>query len=146
MIKGMCLCGQVAFEIDPSEIALFNNCYCKKCQQHSGTGFVSQLQVKKNGFHWLHGEDQIKSYESSPGVYRAFCTKCGSRLPMSKQDNFVPVPAGLLLEDPGCSPAVNMHLASKSAWALVDDSIHCLNDQGSKEFWTSFMESKQGDA
>jgi hypothetical protein len=146
MIEGRCICGQVAFEIDPSEISLFNNCYCKKCQQYSGTGFVSQLQVRKSGFSWLHGEALITHFESSPGVFRAFCSRCGSRLPMSKQESFVPVPAGLLVQDPGCSAEVNMHLSSKANWALVDNSIHCLNDQGSSEFWSSFMESKQSDA
>ena len=85
----------------------------------------------------------IMRYESSPGVYRAFCGTCGSRLPMSGAE-IVPVPAGLLNTDLGMTPEVNMHLASKSEWAIVDDSIHCLQDQGSEEFWASFMEAKSG--
>ena len=142
MIKGQCLCAGVRFEINPEKIALFNNCYCKKCQQYSGAGFVSQVQLWKDGFAWLHGEDKITHYESSPGVLRAFCSQCGSPLPMSKQDHLVPVPAGLLSESPNCAPEINLHLASKAAWAMVDESIECLQEQGSTEFWETYMASK----
>ena len=95
MVKGQCLCGEVAFELDAARIVLFNNCYCKKCQRDSGTGFVSQLQVPRENFRWLQGENTIRLFESSPGVKRAFCEVCGSRLPMNEVDgNIVPVPAG----------------------------------------------------
>jgi hypothetical protein len=59
---------------------------------------------------------------------------------------FIPVPVGLLDEDPGVDPEVNMHLEAKAGWALVDEGIDCLEDQGSPEFWESFMKRKQSDA
>ena len=147
MVKGQCLCGEVAFELDAARIVLFNNCYCKKCQRDSGTGFVSQLQVPRENFRWLQGENTIRLFESSPGVKRAFCGVCGSRLPMTEVDgDIVPVPAGLLDGDPGLEPEVNMHLNDRAQWALVDEGIHCLADQGTPEFWAGFAEAKQSDA
>lgn len=147
MIKGRCLCEDVVFEIDPEGIVLFNNCYCKKCQRNSGVGFVSQLQVVRSHFRWLSGEGNMQLFESSPGVHRAFCGKCGSRIPMTEvPGKFIPVPVGLLDEDPGVDPEVNMHLEAKAGWALVDEGIDCLEDQGSPEFWESFMKRKQSDA
>jgi len=139
-VEGKCLCGDVVFQIDSTQISLFNNCYCENCQRDSGAAFVSQLQVRKEGFHWVRGENLITHYQSSPGVFRAFCPQCGSRLPMSKQDNFVPVPAGLVSGELNHAPQVNMHLAKKKSWALVDESIHCLDDQGSDQFWRDFMQ------
>ena len=56
---------------------------------------------------------------------------------------FVPVPVGLLDDDPGRVPEVNMHLASRARWSLVDEDIDCLEDQGSPEFWESFMKRRQ---
>jgi hypothetical protein len=145
MIEGHCLCGRVGFAIDPKRVALFNNCYCKACQRNSGAGFVSQLQVLRDGFSWIRGEEHIQLFESSPGINRAFCSTCGSRLPMaSLQGDFVPVPVGLLDEDAGLSPEVNMHLGRKARWALVDENIHCLEDQGTPEFWAGFAEAKRG--
>jgi hypothetical protein len=147
MLKGQCLCGEVAFELDLAQVVLFNNCYCKRCQRNSGAAFVSQLQVPKTSFHWLQGDQSIQLYESSPGVNRAFCGVCGSRLPMTEIDgDFVPVPVGLLDEDPGLEPEVNMHLQERPSWVLVNEKIHCLNDHGSPEFWAEFSEGKQGDA
>ncbi len=37
-----------------------------------------------------------------------------------------------------------MHLDSKAEWAMVDDSIHCLADQGTDEFWEKLMKQKLG--
>jgi hypothetical protein len=57
--------------------------------------------------------------------------------------DIVPVPAGLLDEDPGLEPEVNMHLNDRAKWALVDEQIHCLLDQGAPEFWAEFAEAKR---
>ncbi len=147
MIKGRCLCGEVSFEIDPDGIVLFNNCYCKRCQRNSGAGFVSQIQVQRSKFRWLTGEACIKLFESSPGVNRGFCGICGSRTPMTEiPGDFVPVPVGLLDDDPGRMPQVNMHLGDKAHWAIVDEDIDCLEGQGSPEFWEEFMERQQSGA
>jgi hypothetical protein len=135
----------VAFEIDASRISLFNNCDCKACQKNSGAGFVSQLQVPVDAFRWLSGESRIARYESSPGVFRTFCDRCGSRLPMAVGD-IVPVPAGLLDDELAISPDVNMHLSSRPGWAPVDETIHCLEGQGSEKFWVELVEEKQRDA
>lgn len=147
MIKGHCLCGTVSFEIDPEGIVLFNNCYCKSCQRNAGTGYVSQIQVLRSSFHWLGGEQDLKQFESSPGVNRAFCRHCGSRMPQTEiPGDFVPVPAGVLNENPGQLPEVNMHLNAKAPWALVDESIDGVEDQGSPEFWEHFMKRKQNNS
>lgn len=147
MIEGQCLCGEVTFELDPNRVVLFNNCYCRKCQRNSGTGFVSQLQVEREAFNWLQGKHKVQLFESSPGVNRAFCGQCGSRLPMTEvEGNYVPVPVGLLNDEFDHKPEVNMHLNDKAGWALVDESIHCLADQGTQEFWATFAEAKQRDA
>lgn len=147
MIEGQCLCGEVAFKLDPEKVGLFNRCYCKKCQKNSGSDYVSQLQVHRDGFTWVRGERRLRSYESSPGVRRAFCGNCGSRLPMTDvPGDFVPVPTGTLNQDPGLNPEVNMHLDARARWSLVDEHIHCLQDHGTSEFWAEFSAKKGRDA
>ena len=143
MIEGNCLCGGVRFRIDPSEILLFNNCYCKRCQRESGAGFVSQLQVPVEHFQWLEGKELIQRYESSPGLHRAFCRICGSRVPITNDRDIVPVHAGGLNDNPGVLPEVNIHLQSKAEWAIHDSGIACVADQGSTEFWTELMHRKK---
>ncbi len=138
MIEGNCLCGGIVFRINPAKIALFNNCYCKNCQRSSGAGFVSQLQVPKDHFQWVKGTGLISQFESTPGNFRSFCSVCGSRVPSPNDRDHVPVPAGLLNDPIDYLPEVNIHLASRPEWALVDEGIACTQDQGSKTFWTQF--------
>lgn len=57
--------------------------------------------------------------------------------------DLVPVPVGLLDESPDRLPEINMHLSDKARWALVDEDIACIQDQGSTEFWDSFMKGVQ---
>ena len=143
-VEGACLCGGIVFRIDPARIDLFNNCYCKNCQRNSGAGFVSQLQIPREHFEWMQGENLINQFESTPGVFRSFCSVCGSRVPTTDDRDHVPVPAGLLNEPIDRKPDVNMHLASKPDWALVDEDIACTDGQGSMAFWKELMDKKSG--
>lgn len=36
-------------------------------------------------FRWIRGEDMLKSFESSPGKVRFFCSNCGSHLVAYKE-------------------------------------------------------------
>jgi hypothetical protein len=145
-IKGGCLCGLVRYELDPEGILLFNTCYCENCQKNSGTGYTTQLQIEPNAFQWDAGEEEISRYESSPGINRAFCSRCGSRLPQQNLNGVVSVPTGTLDADPGVTPEINIYTDSKRRWATIDGSIESLPGQGSPEFWEKFMQSKSRDA
>lgn len=145
-IEGGCLCGAVRFRVDMAGIMLFNTCYCINCQKNSGTGFTAQLQLEPRAFEWLQGQEGTSSFESSPGVFREFCTTCGSRVPRLNPTGVVAVPAGLLDADPGVKPEINIYVGSKRGWAMLDESIESLPAEGSAEFWKQFMESKSRDA
>ena len=143
MIQGSCLCGSLKFEIDPSAIVLFNRCYCTRCRKNTGTAHTSSLQVQRESFVWLSDQDSIQSYDSSPGVNRAFCKVCGSRAPQRHSlGKLVSVPAGLLDEFPDIYPDLNIHVQSKAPWDKLDDDIPSIPNQGSDEFWHEFMEQK----
>jgi hypothetical protein len=75
--KGGCLCGSVRYETFGEPFAV-THCHCRTCRKHNGApvvtlaGFKSE-QVEFNG-------DERSVYESSPGVARTFCGKCGTPL------------------------------------------------------------------
>ena len=143
MLRGSCLCGNVSFELDAAAIVLFNNCFCSRCRKNTGSGNTAQLQVLAHGFRWLSQAEEVSVYESSPGVQRAFCRTCGSRVPRPNMpSNLVAVPAGTLDEDPGVRPQINMHTANRPGWAVMDRSIANLPGQGSEAFWRSFMQEQ----
>lgn len=76
-MTGGCMCGAVRYETTGESFAV-NHCHCRSCRKHNGAavvtlaGFMAE-QVSFSG-------DERKIYESSPGVGRAFCGKCGTPL------------------------------------------------------------------
>jgi hypothetical protein len=143
MIMGSCLCGGIKFEINEENIFMMNNCYCVNCRKVSGADCVTAIQVSKEEFNWLTGEDLITTFESSPGNQRAFCRVCGSRIPQSNASwPFVSIPAGSLDGDPNIAPQVNIFTASKAPWCSIDESIPSAPDRGSEEFWAEFMRNR----
>jgi hypothetical protein len=79
MISGSCLCGQVRYEVD-GELGGFVHCHCRTCRKAHGSAFSTVAAVPKTAFRWVAGEGLLKSYESSTGKFRSFCTNCGSQI------------------------------------------------------------------
>lgn len=79
MLTGSCLCGRLAYEAD-AEIAGIAHCHCHTCRKTHGSAFSSIAPVPKASFRWTKGDDVRRSYESSPGKFRHFCSQCGSHV------------------------------------------------------------------
>ena len=71
--------------------------------QCCGTAFGANADVRKKYWKLVAGEDLIREYESSPGVFRAFCSRCGS--PVYSRRSGAPdvyrMRLGPLNDDPG---------------------------------------------
>ena len=122
MIKGTCLCRAVEYELECAPDAM-NLCHCSMCRKVTGSayGVFAHMNLKK--FHWVNGEDKIQRYESSPGEFRAFCSQCGSNLPVCIEENsHVIIPAGSFDDDPQIRPAVQIFAGSKAPWHKIADS------------------------
>src|SRR5262249_10879577 len=86
MLTGSCLCGAVVFEANAPATAI-TFCNCRNCRKVSGTAFAANMSVPRNSFRWVRGEDQLGSYESSPGKVRRFCAQCGSAMTAERPGN-----------------------------------------------------------
>jgi hypothetical protein len=135
MAKGSCLCGSVTFEVDPVGVALAVGCYCINCRKVSGSQFGVYLQVRPESFRFLSGEDNVASFESSPGNRRGFCKTCGCVAPIRTAYGVVRVPGGALDEDPGMVPEANLFAERKAAWCTTEHAAHNFADAGTPEFW-----------
>ncbi|MDX1343305.1 MAG: GFA family protein [Reinekea sp.] len=83
---GHCLCGQVSIEIK-GDVTQKIHCYCSMCQRahgsdHSEWGICLQKDIA------VIGAEYIESYESSPGVMRRFCRRCGSNIQFHDASEF----------------------------------------------------------
>ena len=78
-MKGSCLCGAVTYEADAPGLAM-GHCSCRTCRKAHAAPFTTTGRVPREKFKWLSGEDKLSVFESSPGKFRRFCTRCGSHL------------------------------------------------------------------
>ena len=62
MLHGSCLCGGVAFAVDPP-FDRFVHCHCSRCRKASGTAHATNAAVKPSAFRWLQGQELVARYE-----------------------------------------------------------------------------------
>jgi hypothetical protein len=79
MLTGSCLCRSVAYEVD-ADVERIAHCHCQTCRKTHGTAFSSVTAVPREKFRWTRGETLLGAFESSPGKFRRFCTRCGSHI------------------------------------------------------------------
>jgi hypothetical protein len=78
-MKGSCLCGSVVYEVLQIDTPI-GHCSCHTCRKAHAAAFNTAAGVKHENFRWVEGQELLKSYESSPGKLRYFCSNCGSHL------------------------------------------------------------------
>jgi hypothetical protein len=144
MAKGSCLCGAIAFEIDDAGVVVSIGCFCTNCRKVSGTQYGVYLQVRRDSFRWVSGEDHVVGYESSPGNQRAFCRTCGSVVPIRTSYGAVRVPGGALDDDPGVVPEVIIFAERKAGWCTVDEASQTFADAGPPELWSGVVRKLYG--
>ena len=124
MLRGSCLCGEVQYEIE-GPLRDVRNCHCSMCRKAHGAAFRTRATVRAADFRYLKGEHLITAYESSPGTYRTFCGRCGSRLITSfaAHPEHYGLPLGGLDDDPGVKPTNHVYVADKAPWFDITDSL-----------------------
>lgn len=75
--EGGCLCGGIRYRADgePKWVAY---CHCRSCRRATGGPVSAYAGLLRERFTWLTGEPA--RFESSPGVVRTFCKRCGTSL------------------------------------------------------------------
>jgi hypothetical protein len=119
-LSGSCLCGDVGWEID-GPFAWMAHCHCTMCRKAHGTAFATFVTFPGSSLRWTRGRDGSRRFESSPGFFRAFCGRCGSKLPVSDPCGYAP--AGPLVGALGVGPSSHMFVASKAPWYTITDDL-----------------------
>jgi hypothetical protein len=80
-------------------------------------------------FRFLSGRELITRYEAPlmrepPPYCRAFCSNCGSPLPVTIEGTpFVILHAGVLDDDPGTRPFRHAFVGQKACWHEITDGL-----------------------
>lgn len=124
MKTGQCLCGDIRFEYD-GPLGPISLCHCSQCRRAHGSAFSASAPVQKVRFGFISGEELVTEYESRPGKYRAFCSRCGSQL-YSRVDaipGILRLRVGALDGPVGQTAAQHVFVGSKSDWFEITDEL-----------------------
>lgn len=124
MLKGSCLCSSVQYEIN-GELGPIVMCHCSRCRKANGSAFATNASVNAADFHLLRGQELIAEYESSPNVFRVFCSRCGSPLYSRRplQPELLRLRIGTLDTPLEARPTAHIFVGSKAEWCEIHDDL-----------------------
>jgi hypothetical protein len=76
-VTGSCFCKGVRFSLS-GPMKAQAHCHCESCRKATSSAFTTWFTVEKS--HVRFSGLQPTVYQSSPGVTRTFCPRCGSPL------------------------------------------------------------------
>jgi hypothetical protein len=101
-----------------------SHCHCSRCRKTHGAAFATYVTCPEGRLRLTGGRERIVRFESSPGTFRPFCSRCGSVVPDGVPwEGRVGMPAGCLDDDPGVRPLAHIFVASKAPWWEIRDSL-----------------------
>jgi len=123
MVKGVCNCGSVKFEVN-SHLEDIYFCHCSICRKSTGSGGIAVVIVPITNFSWVTGQDQITKWSKPEHDWNtSFCKCCGSPLPDNDSESNMYVPAGLLSEGTEMlKVAHHIWVDSKADWEIIGDT------------------------
>jgi hypothetical protein len=123
-VTGGCMCGAVRYEASGEPISVIY-CHCESCRKHSGAPVVALAGYKRDDVRFSEGTRAI--YESSPGVERGFCARCGTTLTWEGDGEelgpLVEIHIGTSDDPSRLPPQLHVHHAERIPWFETADSL-----------------------
>ncbi len=120
--KGRCLCGAVRFKAtgEPLWVA---HCHCHSCRRNTGCAVATFVGFDKARFAYTKGAPG--SYNSSPGVTRSFCGRCGTPLTYEAERcaGEVHVYVSTLDNPEDFPPQSHVFVAEQIPWLHISDDL-----------------------
>lgn len=127
-IEGGCLCSSIRYHL--TELPLFSIiCHCQTCRKASAAPSVGWVTFNRTSFEFVSGNPSV--YQSSAGVFRTFCSFCGTPLTYANDQtpDILDITTGSLDEPHRFPPDREVWLEHKLGWEATNDSL----DQYSKD-------------
>ena len=124
---GGCMCGAVRYRVSGAS-TWRAVCYCESCTKASGGIAVAWAGFAAANFRLLKGS--LALFESTPGVERGFCARCGTSLTYLRDPAKLPDAHGNIyvttrtLDDPAAyPPEEHVFYGERMAWLAVTDDL-----------------------
>ncbi|NQZ22575.1 MAG: GFA family protein [Colwellia sp.] len=124
MYLGKCLCGTVSIKIT-GEISDIIHCHCSLCRKNSGTAYATNGFINRADLEITSGEKCLTIFSFKPGRNRHFCTKCGSPVFSSNDQDptRLRLRLGILESDISERPISHNFVTSKANWEDLDAKL-----------------------
>lgn len=121
-MRGHCLCGEVVFEIAPPALSCVT-CHCESCRRQCSAPMTTYIGVADSQWRWTATKPRI--HNSSPGVERTFCGKCGSPISFRSQrmSGMMHFFVGAMEEPEKFRPTLHVAIEEKLPWIKLADGL-----------------------
>ena len=121
---GSCLCGGIQYEVR-GPLGDIIQCHCRRCRKATGTAFAINSPIAKADFYLLQGQHLLKSFTTTTGVSRNFCSECGSPIYSVKADlpDVYRLRIGSLDTTIEQKPTCHFYVGSKAEWEDIHDTL-----------------------
>lgn len=119
--RGRCLCGDITFAARGRPVWVVH-CHCRSCRLNTGSAMATFVGYRTEQVAFA---GERSSFESSPGVRRCFCARCGT--PVSYEADRYPGEIHLYIgafADPESLPArAHVHYDEHIHWLDIADGL-----------------------
>lgn len=117
-IEGGCLCGACRYSTDAEPLNV-RVCHCRRCQKATGAAFYARVMIPSAG---LVIAGPVGWLSADSGIYRGFCTACGTTLFSERRSaDTTGLSMGSLDRPDSFEPTEHIWTSSKQAWLNLDD-------------------------
>jgi hypothetical protein len=122
LVEGGCLCGAIRYRVAGEPLAL-SLCHCKSCRLAAGAPSVAWVVLRSSELVFLAGTP--KRFQSSPGVLRGFCDRCGTSLAYQREaePETIDVTTASLDRPDAFAPEREIWTAEKLVWERLNESL-----------------------
>ena len=118
---GGCMCGAVRYRVNGKH-TYAGICHCDDCRRATGGAYVPWFGAAPENFTVTKGA--ITEHESSPGIRRGFCGKCGASLTYGGEGwNDIGITIASLDNPNAIKPESNVFLRDRLHWVTFDESM-----------------------
>ncbi|HVC61040.1 MAG TPA: GFA family protein [Acetobacteraceae bacterium] len=121
-LTGRCLCRAVTFAISAAPLQIVH-CHCDSCRRNCSAPVASFLIVPQAGFRYMQGMPKV--YQSSRGVRRSFCDRCGTPLAYEtdRRPDQIDLYVCSLDDSATIAPHAHVHADEQLPWFEILDDL-----------------------
>lgn len=122
LFEGGCRCGAVRYRATAAPHAT-SLCHCRSCRLSAGAHAVAWVIFREQDVAIVAG--RLTIHESSPGVRRGFCARCGTSLTYvrANRPGFFDVTTASLDDPDACPPSKEIWTSQRLAWVAAQPGL-----------------------